>query len=185
MLLEVIVKPDAETEKKLFGRPQALMQFRAGVRQATSSLEREIEANAPRATGAFLASINSSVHEFGDPYRMVGRVYSTHPAADAIEFGANPHTVPIREILRWMQAVSMDIKNKKTPEEVAFLIQRRIEERGLKPHHTFSDAYEAAEDYFHSAIDPILDAIGGEAEYAVELRSSGSYVASYPPFISD
>ncbi len=180
MLLEVIVTPSPDTEKKLFDRPQALMQFRAGVRQATTSMEREVEANAPKATGAFLASINSSVHEFGDPYRMVGRVYSTHPAADAIEFGADPHTVPIREILRWMQAVNMNIKHKKSPEEVAFLIQRRIEERGLKPHYTFSDAYDVAGDYFHSAIDPILDAIGGEAEYAIELRSSGSYVASYP-----
>ncbi len=180
MLLEVVITTSEETEKKLFDHPQALMTFRSGARRALGMLENEVRSLAPKATGGFLASINSSMHEFGDPHRIVGRVYSTHPAADAIEFGSAPHTVPIRDILRWMQSVSIDIKHKKTPEEVAFLIQRKIAERGLKPHYVFTQAYDVAEDYFHTILDPILDAIDGEAEYAVELRSSGSYVANYP-----
>jgi hypothetical protein len=183
MLIEVTVTPTTDTEKKLFDRPQALINFRAGMRRATEMLEREVERNAPKATGDFLASISSTTHEYGDPFRSVARIYSTHPAADVIEFGAEPHTVPIRSILRWMQAVNMNIKNKKTPEEVAHMIQHKIEEYGLKPHHTFTRSYDSAEDYFHSALDPVLDAIGGEAEYATELRSSGSYVASYPHVI--
>lgn len=180
MLLEVVITPSEDTEKKLFANPRALMDFRAGVRRAGEMLEREVKSLAPRATGDFIASIDSTTHEYGSPFRAIVRCYSVHPAADAIEFGATPHTVPIREILRWMQAVNFKVQGKSKVEEVAFKIQQKIEREGLKPHRTFSDAYDSAEDYFHSNIDPILDAIGGEAEYAVELRSSGSRVANYP-----
>jgi hypothetical protein len=179
MLLEVIVTPDPETEKRLFQRPWALMNFRAAVRRATDALEKAIKANAPKATGDFLASIHSTVDEHGDPFRVICRVISTHEAADIIEFGAAPHVVPSRKILRWMQAIGMRIDHKKDPLDVAFAIQRKIAEVGLKPHHCFSDAFDDADALYHQAVDPIIAAVGGDCQYDFELRSSGSYVPTY------
>src|SRR5918996_4627824 len=141
-MIEVIVTPDAETEKRLFSRPWALINFRAAVQQATDAMERDVEANAPKATGDYLRSISSTVQEYGDPYRIVCRVYSTHEAADVIEFGAAPHVVPIHAIMRWMQAVGMRIHHTCDPRQVAFTIQQKIAQDGLKPKYVFSQAYD-------------------------------------------
>jgi hypothetical protein len=175
MLIEVVVTPDQDTAKKLFSKPWSLINFRSALRRACDNLEREVRRLAPKATGDYLASIHHTSHEYGDPYRFVCRVYSTHPAADVIEFGAEPHVVPIRAILRWMQAIGMHISNKLTPEDVAFRIQNKIAERGLKAHLVFTDAYDQADAIFQAAVDPILAALGGSATYDVNLRSSGSH----------
>jgi hypothetical protein len=175
VLIEVTCQLDEETERKLFENPRLLARFRAAVQRACDQLEANVKKRAPKATGDFLNSIDCTVHEFGQPYRIVGRVYSVHPAADAIEFGAGPHVVPTRAILRWMQAVNMPIGKGLTVQEVAERIQKRIAERGLQPHFTFTDAYQDAVGIFKSELDPILDSIDGHAEYSAELSSSGSW----------
>lgn len=179
MMIQVTITPDAESTKKMFFQVRPLISFRAAVRQATAQLEKEVLRLAPKATGEYRRSIRSNVEEFDDPYRMLGRVYSTHPAADTIEFGADPHTVPLRSILRWMQAKGLRISSKLTVEEVAYRIQRKIEEQGLSPHYVFTQALDAAESIFRTAVDPVISALGGNVEYAVELRSSGSHELSW------
>ena len=172
-MIQVTVQPDKETTNKMFFKIQPLIDFRTAIRNATERLLDEVKRLAPKATGDYLRSISSTVREYDSPYRMHGIVYSSHQAAEVIEFGADPHTVPIRAITRWMQAVGMRISKNLTIEDVAYRIQKKIEERGLRPHNVFTSAYDNAESYFHYTIDPIMNTIGGSAEYTVILRSTG------------
>lgn len=175
MLIEIIITLDDDTERQLFEQPWALRNLRRGIARATAELERETKRLAPKATGEFRDSIDSEVREYGQPFRFVCRVSSSHPAADVIEYGAGPHTVPIRAILRWMQAVKMPISPKISAEEVAHRIQHKIETQGLPPHHTFTAAARLAEPLFRSYIDPTITAIRGTASIDIDVRTSGSH----------
>jgi len=185
MMIEVVVQPDPETTKHLFQRPWALINFKAGAQRAIQAVERDVEANAPKASGRFLKSIRSSMTEADDPYRLICRVESSIDYADVIEFGAAPHVVPTRTLMRWMQQVGMSIRRTTDPQQVAFSIHKKIAQDGLKPRLVFTQAFGGAEAHFHSAIDPVIAAIRGEVEYHLELRSSESYVPRYQVFVPD
>jgi hypothetical protein len=172
MMIQVVIIPDSDTTKKLFARPWALINLKAGARRAIEAVERDVRANAPKATGAYLRSIRSLVEEHDDPYRLVCRVESSSDYAEMVEFGAMPHVVGTKDLMRWMQAVGMVIKKSLTPQQVAFAIQNKIAERGLPARFVFTKAFEGTQSHFHSAIDPIITALSGEAEMRFELAST-------------
>jgi len=176
MMIECVISPTPETEKRLFTRPWALMNFRDGIKRAISAVKKDVIDNAPRASGDFINSIVYSISETGDPFRVICRVQSFSDYADIIEFGAVPHVVPTRNIMRWMQKVGMNLRKGTDPAQVAFSIQRKIAQGGLQPKLVFTQAYSNADQHFHSYLDPILSAIDGSATFDIELKSSGSYV---------
>lgn len=167
MIIRTTIIPDEETKKKLFSRVWAIMNFKAAIHRATSDLKNEVIAESPNVTGVFRASIETFVFELDDPYRMISRVQSYHPAAEIIEYGADPHTPPYPPIRDWV--IAKKIGEAKWYRNTAWNIVHSIERQGQPGHFMFTKAFSAAELFFRSALDPVLTAIHGYADIESEL----------------
>jgi hypothetical protein len=164
MLIETTITPDEDTRKKLFARPWAFINFKAGARRATDQLAAEVRELAPRASGSFERSVHTYVTEYDQPYRIVCRVQSFHPAAEVIEYGASPHFVPIADLMNWAQ-----IKGIGGGKPVVYKIQKSIARRGLPPHFTFTRAFGSALHYYRTNLEPIEMAIHGHFDIQPQL----------------
>ncbi|MGE4244280.1 hypothetical protein [Ramlibacter sp.] len=132
--------------------------------EATMLLEREVKEAMPRgATGLSAGSITSDV--MSTPAGVLGVTGSTQPSVLFLELGTRPHMPPVEALIPWVRAVMG-----KRPEEarsIAFLIARKIKQRGTKPRRIFENTLKAqerqVERFFEAAADRIAAHLAGGA----------------------
>ena len=172
-----IITPDDIARKKLFSSTMMWLRFKYRIRNATEILRRKIYDLAPKVSESYANSISSNVAEYDDPYRMQSRVFSAHPLAQIIEYGANPHEVPIQNILDWV--ITKKIGNQKFAWNVAWQIRNAIARQGIRPHFIFTQAYYASDDIFREQLSSTVQLLhGGNFDINSDLLPHQS--ESYP-----
>ena len=106
-------------------------------------------------------------HELHSPAPNLAELVSVHPPADvysmAVETGARPHFPPSSALVLWVQR-KLHVSDEKKALQIAFLIARKISQRGTQGAHMFEIAFNQLQ----TEATPIM-----ERELAVALTAAG------------
>lgn len=131
--------------------------------ESTLLVEREVKELIPRgATGLTAASITSDV--LSTPAGPLGVVGSTQPAALFVELGTRPHMPPVAPLVPWVRNV-LGVPQDRA-RTVAYLVARKIAQRGTRAQRPFARALEATEAQivriFEDAADRLAAHLAGD-----------------------
>jgi hypothetical protein len=111
------------------------------IAESTINVHREARKNAPRDVGLLANSITFEVNDSG----LTGEVSVNSAYGAHVEFGTRPHFPPIQPLKDWARRHGL-------PENVGFLIARKIAERGTPAQPFLFPAAESERNAFLRAV---------------------------------
>jgi hypothetical protein len=127
---------------------------RAGLNAGTLMLQAAIIPYTPvGVTGALRQGVQTSL--LGSGANLTGRVFNPLPSAPAVETGRKPgKQPPTGSLLLWVRR-KLGVSDEKAARSVAFLVARRIGQRGTKGAFMFGKGFKMAESRVRARLNEI------------------------------
>jgi len=159
--LTITVRGLEEVQALLRRFPQVVeAETRNTMRKSVDHMQEQVSGRTPVNTGALRGSIGTHITGSLVGGALVGRVSTSIPYAEPVEFGRKKGKMPPVDAIE-MWVVRKGIARGEDTRSVAFVIARAIGRRGTKGRYMFRDGFDAGKDRVIRLWDSLLDNVLG------------------------